>query len=351
MYDVIIIGAGPTGSSAAKKLADEGRNVLIVERFKLPRNKSCSGLLIKKSIDLAREYFREDIPQSVMCLPNDNRGMIFTNDEGKEYKFEQPGLNIWRSSFDHWLAERAVMAGAELRDETAALSFEEDDGGVTVRLKGKTGYSEKSKIVIACDGAASMARHKLTRAPKDYITTYQTFNYGSIELDPHYFYAYLQPGLSEYDAWFNIKDDYLIFGVAVKDTSRIEHYYSEFISHMKSRHKARIDKQEKSEKWIMPRIVPGCPIEYGKGKVLFAGEAAGFLNPMGEGISSGLECGHAIAETIARLDFGNNFDMQSVYLEYKNNTRALRHYMERQWNFLASISGKFSHMKVLLKTC
>jgi flavin-dependent dehydrogenase len=45
MYDVIIIGAGVTGSSAAKKLADNGRKVLIVERFKLPRNKSCSGIL------------------------------------------------------------------------------------------------------------------------------------------------------------------------------------------------------------------------------------------------------------------------------------------------------------------
>jgi len=39
MYDVIIIGAGPTGSSAAKKLADDGCNVLIVDRFKFPRNK------------------------------------------------------------------------------------------------------------------------------------------------------------------------------------------------------------------------------------------------------------------------------------------------------------------------
>jgi flavin-dependent dehydrogenase len=174
MYDVIVIGAGPTGSSAARKLADDGYKVLIVERFKLPRNKSCSGILIKKSMDLIGSYFHEDIPKSVMCSPYDNRGMVFTNDNGQEYKYEQPGLNIWRSFFDQWLAGRAVIAGAELRDETAALSYEEQGDGVIVKLKGKTEYSEKAKIVIACDGVTSTAKRKLTNAPKDYITTYQT---------------------------------------------------------------------------------------------------------------------------------------------------------------------------------
>lgn len=47
MYDCIIIGAGPAGSTAAKILAEKGLKVLLVEKFKLPRHKSCSGILIK----------------------------------------------------------------------------------------------------------------------------------------------------------------------------------------------------------------------------------------------------------------------------------------------------------------
>ncbi len=341
MYDVIIIGAGPTGSSAAKKLADDGFRVLIVERFKLPREKSCSGILIRKSIDLVSAYFHEDIPESVLCLPQDNRGMVFTNDDGQEYIYRQGGLNVWRSLFDHWLTERAVASGVELRDETTALLCEEQNDGVIVKLKGKAQYSEKAKIVILCEGATALVKRKLINSPKDYIATYQTFNTGSIKLDPHYFYAYLQPNLSQYDAWFNVKDNYLIFGVAVGDASKIEHYYSEFIAYMKSQHGACIAKQEKSEKWIMPRIVSGCPIDFGIGKVLFAGEAAGFLNPMGEGISAGLECGFAAAEAIKQ----GNFDIQSVYLAYKNNTSELRNYMKRQWSYVAHLSKKFSYMK------
>jgi flavin-dependent dehydrogenase len=346
MYDVIIIGAGPAGCTAAHELACNGYKVLLVEKFEMPRNKSCSGILIKKSLDLVRQYFGEDVPEFTMCRPADNRGMIFTSDKGREYRFEQDGLNIWRSSFDYWLATKAAEAGAELRDKTAALSCEEREDCVLVNLKGTSAYSEKAKLVIVCDGVAGSMKRKLMHTPQNYITSYQTFNKGSVDLDHHYFYAYLQPHLSEYDAWFNVKDDYLIFGVSVKDTSKLEHYYSEFISYMEKRHNAKIERQERSEKWLMPHIMPGCPIEYGIGKLLFAGETAMFLNPMGEGISAGLECGYAAAKAIEKIDLNCCLDMEAVYSAYKNNTAALRGYMQRQWNFVAGMAGTFSHMRL-----
>ena len=345
MYDAIIIGAGPAGCTTARELACNGYKVLLVEKFKMPRNKSCSGILIKKSMDLVQQYFGEDVPAFAMCKPTNNRGMIFTNDKGQEYRFEQEGLNIWRSSFDNWLAIKAVEAGAELRDETVALSCEEQKDGVLVNLKGKSSYSEKARFVVVCDGATGSIKRKLTHASQNYITTYQTYNKGSIDLDFHYFYAYLQPHLSEYDAWFNVKDDYLIFGVSVKNPSKIEHYYSEFIAYMKKYHKAKIEVQERTEKWIMPHIMPRCPIEYGNGKVLFAGETAGFLNPMGEGISAGMESGYAVAKAIEKMDSNSDSDIEIVYSAYKQNTSSLRDYMLRQWNFVASMSSTFDYMR------
>ena len=59
MYDVIVIGAGPAGCTAAKALAEKGYEVLLVEKFKMPRYKSCSGVLIKKSMELVKKYFGE----------------------------------------------------------------------------------------------------------------------------------------------------------------------------------------------------------------------------------------------------------------------------------------------------
>ena len=97
MYDVIVVGAGPAGCTASKVLAEKGYKVLLVEKFKMPKYKSCSGVLIKKLMELAKAHFGEDVPESAMCTPTENRGMIFTNDIGKEYRFEQEGLNVWRS--------------------------------------------------------------------------------------------------------------------------------------------------------------------------------------------------------------------------------------------------------------
>ena len=343
MYDIIVIGAGPTGSSAARELAANGYRVLLVEKFRMPRNKSCSGILIRKSVELVGAYFGEDVPHSVTCAPSESRGIVFTNDAGQEYRYEQSGLNIWRSAFDAWLAGKAAEAGAELRDATAAVRCEEQADRVTVTLKGPLGHcSESARIVIACDGAVSTIRRGLTRARPDNVITYQTFHTGSIDLDPHYFYAYLQPQFSGYDAWFNVKDDSLIFGVSAQDPSRISHYYAEFIAYMKARHNAIIRSQEKTERWIMPRVIPGCPVEHGRGRVLFAGETAGFLNPMGEGISSGLESGHAAARAILQASFG---DMPAVHAAYKEGTAELKTYMERQWRLVAGLSDKFAHMR------
>jgi len=107
MYDVIVIGAGPAGAAAAKISAENGCKVLLTGKFKMPCDKSCSGQLIKRSVDLVESYFGEAVPASAMCAPAENRGMVFTSDRGRAFRFEQNGLNIWHSSFDSWLAAKA----------------------------------------------------------------------------------------------------------------------------------------------------------------------------------------------------------------------------------------------------
>ena len=342
MYDVIVIGAGPTGSSAAKELAAHGYHVLLVEQCKLPRNKSCSGILIPKSVQLVSAYFHEEVPVRIMCTPYESKGMIFINDDGVEHRYEQSGLNIWRHAFDNWLVEKAVQFGAEIRDETIALSCDEQDGIVSVRLKGSSEYTEQARVVILGNGTAGSIRRKLLGQQQESVITYQTFNTGTIDLDPGYFYAYLQPQFSEYDAWFNVKDDYLILGTAVRDSRNIEHYYSQFIAYMKNQYGLKIEGQEKTERWLMPLVTLGCPIDYGKGRIFFAGETAGFLNPMGEGISASLESGYAVAKAIQQIDLQEDSAAPTIHAAYKTNIAELKTYMERQWRFVASISPKFA---------
>lgn len=90
-----------------------------------------------------------------------------------------------------------------------------------------------------------------------------------------------------------------MLGVSAKNPGRVEAYYERFITHMQDRFNLRTERALRSERWLMPWIRPGCAIDYNLGRVFFAGEAAGFLNPMGEGISAGLESGFCAACAVA----------------------------------------------------
>ena len=267
--------------------------------------------------------------------------MIFCNDKGKEYRFEQDGRNVWRSSFDYWLIEKAKASGVEVRDATTAVSIEEKVESVVVSLHGEKRYTEEAAYVIDCEGVVGAIKRKLYKIAPEYITTFQTFQEGSIDLDPHYFYAYLQSEWSEYDAWFNVKDNLLVLGVSVRDTRNLQKYYERFLSYMQKQHHLQLGKRIRSDKWLMPRITPGCSVDLGKNRVLLAGEIAGFLNPMGEGISAGLESGHAAACAVA-----DHFDdVSAVGSDYRESIQELHTYMIRQWNFVSRIADTFQEMR------
>ena len=355
MYDIIVIGAGPTGCMAAKKLGESGYKVLLTEKMSLPREKSCSGILIPKSIQMIEKEFGK-IPESVFSYPQISQGIIINSTHGKEYRFESEGYNIWRNLFDQWMSLKAEDSGCNLQTMTAATGCEEKKDHVRVtlaRMPGKASsrflidgspeiFHEKARMVIACDGASSRIRRDILKSPLDNIITYQTFCKGSIDLDYGFFHAFLDPQFSQYDAWFNVKDDYLIMGVGVKDASLMKHYHSKFVSYLKSHYHARISPFEKEEVGLMPYITPEFQVNLGKGRVLFAGDAAHLLNPMGEGISSALASGYAAAEAInTGCDLENNINPVKVLDSYENNLKEEIQYMKRQWRFLGTICPEF----------
>lgn len=343
MYDVLIIGAGPAGSTAAKILAEKGMRVLLAEKERLPRYKSCSGQLIGKTMQLVQDYFGEPVPLSAACEPPESRGMVLTNDKGRCFRFEQRGMNVWRSSFDHWLAQKAAASGAEIREGAMVLGCEEDGGRIRVRLQnGKGTYEESADYVLDCEGAAGTVKQKLLKRRCPKIITCQAYCRGSVELDDRFFHAYLQPQFSQYDAWLNWKDHLLVVGVAVKDGQKAAAYYQAFTAYLKKEHHLTMDETLGIDRWIMPQVLPGCPIDYGAGRILFAGEAAGFLNPMGEGISAAMESGYWAAQAVAA-----HFSRPQEALDaYREGTKPLLEYMKRQWSFAAGLAESFRKMRL-----
>ena len=341
MFDVIVIGAGPSGCTASKLLADSCYSVLLLERAQLPRYKSCSGCLIKKTMDLVALYYHTEVPMEVTCQPAENKGMVFVDDKGRKYDFHQPGLNVWRSGFDHWLAQKAVESGVTLWDHSPAISCKQDQDHVMIEIGGEHKGIEEAKYVIDCEGITGTIKRKLLGSDTEYVYTYQTYNEGAIDLDHQYFYAFLQPEFSEYDAWFNVKDNQLVLGVAVKSSANTARYYDSFIRYMKQQYNLIIKEQIKEDRWLMPRIRPGCKIYYAKGRVFFAGETAGWLNPMGEGISCGMESAFHLTQAMIE----NYESAAQVEAAYREKASSLHGYMKRQWGFTGAMADTFAEMR------
>ncbi|MDD5093943.1 MAG: NAD(P)/FAD-dependent oxidoreductase [Dehalococcoidia bacterium] len=161
-FDVIVIGAGPGGSAAAKRCAQNGLRVLLLEKHKLPRHKVCAGWIMgsfSKKI-VAREF--GEIPPKVLNDPPFLAGFIFHTPDGGCHKVEGSIPQGWRSDLDYWMAQQAVEAGAQLWDEANVVSVAETDGKCTVRLIRKgTESALDTRCVIGSDGSRSIVRRCL----------------------------------------------------------------------------------------------------------------------------------------------------------------------------------------------
>ncbi|MBE9064714.1 geranylgeranyl reductase family protein [cf. Phormidesmis sp. LEGE 11477] len=155
MFDCIIVGAGPAGSSAAYHLAKAGCAVLLLEKAALPRYKACTGAVSPSVAD----WFDFDFSPAIA---SEIRRVRYTWKLGDAIEAELETDPIWsvdRKVFDQFLVEQAQLAGARVQDQTTVtgVAFESDHWKVfTTSDLGTSGQTEESlsgRYVIAADGA------------------------------------------------------------------------------------------------------------------------------------------------------------------------------------------------------
>lgn len=160
IFDVIVIGAGVAGSSAAFKLAKAGLQVVFIERGPFPGSKNLSGGVLYGKVlhELIPNYWetapveRAITNQVVSFLTADSS----VNLDFKTEAFNTPpynGFTVLRSRFDRWLAEQAEEAGAMLVPGIKVDGVLKQNGQVTGITAG--GEEMLAKVVIAADGANS----------------------------------------------------------------------------------------------------------------------------------------------------------------------------------------------------
>ncbi|MCR4419226.1 MAG: NAD(P)/FAD-dependent oxidoreductase [Clostridia bacterium] len=144
-YDLIVVGAGPGGTAAAKTAADKGLKVLLLERGRNPGDKNMSGSSLWRGI--SEEIFpgfseaacNKDMPRFkgiAMQYVLDNDEKMYTLGLAPGADVFRNMLNVFRNETDKWFADQAVKAGAELKTALAQDLIWENKGTEHARVRG-----------------------------------------------------------------------------------------------------------------------------------------------------------------------------------------------------------------------
>jgi geranylgeranyl reductase family protein len=329
--DVIVVGAGPAGSTTAFHLAQSGLDVLLLEKTAFPREKVCGDGLtpraVKSLVDLGI-----DLSSEAGWVRN--RGLRIIGG-GHTLELDWPDLSDYppfglvrkRTDFDEILARAAQKAGARLHERTSVTGPVVDEGsgrvvGVTTRVledDGRRGPETtfRAPVVIAADGNSSRLSLAVGLRPRDdrpmgvAVRTYYT----SPRHEDDYLESWLelwdhstdQPKLLPGYGWiFGVGDGTSNVGLGILNTSKAFQHVD-----YKALLKGWLDHTPlewgyRDENMTQPVRGAALPMgfnrqpHYSRG-LLLVGDAGGMVNPFnGEGIAYAMESGALAAEIVAQ---------------------------------------------------
>lgn len=289
-YDVIVVGAGPAGSSAARAAAVQGARVLVVDRAQFPRYKTCGGGLIGPTLAALPPGFevpaRTDVHRATFSLAGARWA-----DRRSERQLLQL---VDRSEFDAALLAGAREAGAEVAHGVTVTGIEQDADQVTLTT---SQGPLTARFVIGADGSTSrIARHvgvtlgTVDLGPEVELRTKgQRARWdGRVHLDWG-----ADPGSY---AWVFPKGDTLTVGViqARGNAPATRAYLARFVTDMGL---ASLSEVTSSGHLTRTRTVGSA---LSRGRALVAGDAAGLLEPWTrEGISYAVRSGRYAGDAVA----------------------------------------------------
>ena len=324
-YDVVVIGAGPSGSMAARYAARGGARTLLVEK------RQEIGSPVRCGEGISKEWLPEcDIPLEKSWIAREVDGARIVSPSGFEVYIEakhagnEVGVVIERDLFDKYLAQLAAKDGAEVMVKTSAVGLlpKEANGaysGVRLKSRGEP-LDVKAKVIIGADGFESQvgrwAGIKTVLKPNDVISGLQYRMTGMSSYDKYcefFVGSNFAPG--GYVWIFPKTEDTANVGIGVmlskiKDKDETKMWLDKFIASMPG------IKNAKMIDMVCGGVSISAPLEKTvSGSVLLVGDAARMIDPItGGGISNGgiagKFAGQAAAEAVEAGDNSEEFLMR-----------------------------------------
>ncbi len=309
--DVIIIGAGPAGSSAAYFLARAGVKVLLLDKATFPRDKTCGDGLVPRALPILAEMgILNTIKQQGSAWQLDR--LEITAPSGRTVRFMIPPLPhapnhaivIPRLILDNLVLQRAIASGAEFRGGVHVRSISADTDGVTISAD----ENYRATMVIVATGANTALLNNIgLNPPKPNIVAARAYFEGIDSLPAHFQFRFDGVVLPGYGWVFPLSASSANIGAGFIRTGKREHYQSAqtaFNSFIQSSALGAMlvnAKQIGALKSFPIRTDFATAPTFAE-RILLVGEAAGLVNPLtGDGIDFALESGKIAAEHILHM--------------------------------------------------
>ncbi|MCU1503769.1 MAG: geranylgeranyl reductase [Ilumatobacteraceae bacterium] len=305
-FDVIVVGAGPAGSTSALVLARGGARVALVDKATFPRDKACGdlvgprGLALLAQLGLTPPPDGREVGEMVVLGPTGRR-VVLPARAGLTYPGH--GVAITRRRFDAWLRDEALAAGAEpvvahVADLAGPSSVVLDDG---TRLD--------ADVVVGADGARSaLARRAGLIDPHTVLWGFAYRGYAAQHVERPVIALWDETprrGFPGYGWIFPGEDGTANIGLGLglgpagarRASARAVERFTSFCSHLRDHGLLASSVEERRlGGWLKMGMVGTIAA---RDRLLLVGDAAGLVNPLqGEGIAPAMTSAAAAASAI-----------------------------------------------------